>query len=119
VTPTGSSQPALAGAVQSSPSVDAYGAPSVTNLHISGTPKVGQTLRAEYTFSSNGSGADASTFQWQWKDGETWKNAAAAGNTARTFTLPDSYAGYSVRVVVTPKGSSHPALAEVAQESSA
>ncbi|MBE4947035.1 hypothetical protein, partial [Enterobacter cloacae complex sp. P1B] len=35
VTPTGSSQPALAGAVQSSPSVDAYGAPSVTNLHIS------------------------------------------------------------------------------------
>ncbi|MBE4992454.1 hypothetical protein INF73_11290, partial [Enterobacter cloacae complex sp. P6RS] len=40
VTPTGSSQPALAGAVQSSPSVDAYGAPSVTNLHISGTPKV-------------------------------------------------------------------------------
>ncbi|MBM3081446.1 hypothetical protein JRW33_20585, partial [Enterobacter cloacae complex sp. P13RS] len=38
VTPTGSSQPALAGAVQSSPSVDAYGAPSVTNLHISGTP---------------------------------------------------------------------------------
>ncbi|WP_190325245.1 inverse autotransporter beta domain-containing protein [Enterobacter bugandensis] len=119
VTPTGSSQPALAGAVQSSPSVDAYGAPSVTNLHISGTPRVGQTLRAEYTFSSNGSGADASTFQWQWKDGETWKNAAAAGNTARTFTLPDSYAGYSVRVVVTPKGSSHPALAEVAQESSA
>ncbi len=119
VTPTGSSQPALAGAVQSSPSVDAYGAPSVTNLHISGTPRVGQTLRAEYTFSSNGSGADASTFQWQWKDGETWKNAAAAGNTARTFTLPDSYAGYSVRVVVTPKGSSHPALAGVAQESSA
>ncbi|PJD11404.1 hypothetical protein B9Q19_13070 [Enterobacter bugandensis] len=119
VTPTGSSQPALAGAVQSSPSVDAYGAPSVTNLHISGTPRVGQTLRAEYTFSANGSGADASTFQWQWKDGETWKNAAAAGNTARTFTLPDSYAGYSVRVVVTPKGSSHPALAGVAQESSA
>ncbi|MRE95260.1 hypothetical protein GIJ63_17915 [Enterobacter bugandensis] len=119
VTPTGSSQPALAGAVQSSPSVDAYGAPSVTNLHISGTPRVGQTLRAEYIFSANGSGADASTFQWQWKDGETWKNAAAAGNTARTFTLPDSYAGYSVRVVVTPKGSSHPALAGVAQESSA
>ncbi|BBW25681.1 hypothetical protein STN0717ENT56_08370 [Enterobacter bugandensis] len=119
VTPTGSSQPALAGAVQSSPSVDAYGAPSVTNLHISGTPRVGQTLRAEYTFSANGSGADASTFQWQWKDGETWKNAAAAGNTARTLTLPDSYAGYSVRVVVTPKGSSHPALAGVAQESSA
>jgi hypothetical protein len=119
VTPTGSSQPALVGAVQSSPSVDAYGAPSVTNLHISGTPRVGQILRAEYTFSSNGSGADASTFQWQWKDGETWQNAAAAGNTARTFTLPDSYAGYSVRVVVTPKGSSHPALAGVAQESSA
>ena len=119
VTPTGSSQPALAGAVQSSPSVDAYGAPSVTNLHISGTPRVGQTLNAEYTLTANGSGADASTYQWQWKDGETWKNAAAAGNTARTFTLPDSYAGYSVRVVVTPKGSSHPALAGVAQESSA
>ena len=119
VTPTGSSQPALAGAVQSSPSVDAYGAPSVTNLHISGTPRVGQTLNAEYTLTANGSGADASTYQWQWKDGETWKNAAAAGNTARTFTLPDSYAGNSVRVVVTPKGSSHPALAGVAQESSA
>ncbi|EMN8660244.1 hypothetical protein RNP97_003153, partial [Enterobacter bugandensis] len=104
---------------QSSPSVDAYGAPSVTNLHISGTPRVGQTLNAEYTLTANGSGADASTYQWQWKDGETWKNAAAAGNTARTFTLPDSYAGNSVRVVVTPKGSSHPALAGVAQESSA
>ncbi|WP_320727876.1 inverse autotransporter beta domain-containing protein [Enterobacter sp. 118C5] len=119
VTPTGSSHPALAGAVQSSPSVDVYGAPSVTNLHISGTPRVGQTLRAEYTFTANGTGPDASTFQWQWKDGEAWRNAAAAGNTARTFTLPDSYAGYSVRVVVTPKGSSHPSPAGVAQESSA
>ncbi|MCM7354544.1 hypothetical protein M8R50_16580, partial [Enterobacter bugandensis] len=81
------------------------------------TPEVGQTLRAEYTFKANGAGTDASTFQWQWKDGETWKNAAAAGNTARTFTLPDSYAGYSVRVVVTPKGSSQPALAGVMQQS--
>ncbi len=119
VTPTGSSHPALAGAVQSSPSVDVYGAPSVTNLHISGTPRVGQTLRAEYSFTANGTGPDASTFQWQWKDGEAWRNAAAAGNTARTFTLPDSYAGFSVRVVVTPKGSSHPAVVGVAQESSA
>ncbi|MGU3485091.1 hypothetical protein ACLBW0_24845, partial [Enterobacteriaceae bacterium C34A] len=32
-----------------------------------------------------------------------WKNAE--DGTARTFTLPDSYAGHSVRVVVTPKGS--------------
>ena len=97
--------------------MEIYGAPLVTDLHISGTPKVGQTLSAEYTFSANGSGADASTYQWQWKDGETWKNAAAAGNTARTFTLPDSYAGYSVRVVVTPKGSSHPSLTGTLQES--
>ncbi len=80
---------------------------------------MGQTLRAEYSFTANGTGPDASTFQWQWKDGEAWRNAAAAGNTARTFTLPDSYAGFSVRVVVTPKGSSHPAVVGVAQESSA
>ncbi|MDY0417829.1 hypothetical protein PYW49_09120 [Enterobacter sp. 170198] len=64
---------------------------------------MGQTLRAEYTFTANGSGSDASTWQWQWKDGQTWRNVA--GGTARTFTLPDSYAGYDVRVAVTPKGS--------------
>ncbi|MBE3497159.1 hypothetical protein IM265_21590, partial [Enterobacter cloacae complex sp. P17RS] len=108
VIPEGSSQPQLQGDTQHSPAVDAYGAPSITNLHISGTPKVGQTLSAEYTFTANGSGTDASSFQWQWQDGATWKNAA--GGTARTFTLPDSYAGYSVRVVVTPKGSSQPSL---------
>ncbi|MGU3489437.1 inverse autotransporter beta domain-containing protein, partial [Enterobacter bugandensis] len=78
------------------------GTPSVTGLSISGTPQTGQTLRAEYTFTANGTGTDASTFQWQWKDGEVWKNAE--DGTARTFTLPDSYAGHSVRVVVTPKG---------------
>ncbi|MDO2442698.1 inverse autotransporter beta domain-containing protein [Enterobacter nematophilus] len=115
VVPGGSTQPSLPGAVQNSPAVDVYGAPSVTDLHISGTPKVGQTLRAEYTFKANGAGTDASTFQWQWQDGVAWKNAA--GGTASTFTLPDSYAGYSVRVVVTPKGSSHPLLTGVAQES--
>ncbi|HDS2774972.1 TPA: inverse autotransporter beta domain-containing protein [Enterobacter bugandensis] len=115
VTPKGSSQPSLTGAVQDSPTMAAYGAPSITNLHISGTPKVGQTLSAEYTFTANGSGTDASSFQWQWQDGATWKNAA--GGTARTFTLPDSYAGYSVRVVVTPKGSSQPSLTGVVQDS--
>ena len=85
--------------------VEVYGAPLVTDLRISGTSEVGQTLKAEYTFTANGAGTDVSTFQWQWQDGEEWKNAAAAGNTARTFTLPDSYAGYDVRVAVTPKGS--------------
>ena len=115
VTPKGSSQPSLTGVAQESPAVDAYGTPSLTGLHITGTPKVGQTLRAEYTFTANGAGSDASTFQWQWQDGATWKNAA--GGTARTFTLPDSYAGYSVRVVVTPKGSSQPSLTGVVQES--
>ncbi|WP_190321710.1 hypothetical protein, partial [Enterobacter hormaechei] len=84
-------------------------------LLISGTPKVGQTLRAEYTFTANGAGTDASSFQWQWQDGAAWKNAA--GGTARTFTLPDSYAGYSVRVVVTPKGSSQPSLTGAVQDS--
>ena len=115
VIPEGSSQPQLQGDTQHSPAVDAYGAPSITNLHISGTPKVGQTLRAEYTFTANGAGTDASSFQWQWQDGATWKNAA--GGTARTFTLPDSYAGYSVRVVVTPKGSSQPSLTGAVQDS--
>ena len=119
VTPKGSRQPALSGAVQHSPAVDGYGAPSVTSLKISGTPEVGQTLTALYSFNANGAGTDASTFQWQWKDGEAWKNAAAAGNTAKSFTLPDSYAGYSVRVVVTPKGSSHPLLTGTVQESQA
>ena len=119
VTPKGRRQPALSGAVQHSPAVDGYGAPSVTGLKISGTPEVGQTLTALYSFNANGAGTDASTFQWQWKDGEAWKNAAAAGNTAKSFTLPDSYAGYSVRVVVTPKGSSHPLLTGTVQESQA
>ncbi|WP_190322558.1 hypothetical protein, partial [Enterobacter hormaechei] len=91
VTPKGSSHPSLTGTLQESQAVMAYGTPAVEDVRTSGTPEVGQTLRAEYTFSANGSGADASTYQWQWKDGETWKNAAAAGNTARTFTLPDSY----------------------------
>ncbi|WP_190322561.1 hypothetical protein, partial [Enterobacter hormaechei] len=63
-------------------------------------------LSAEYTFTANGSGTDASSFQWQWQDGATWKNDA--GGTAKTLTLPDSYAGYDVRVAVTPKGSGQP-----------
>jgi hypothetical protein len=103
VTPKGGSQPSLTGTVQESQPVAVYGVPSVTGLRISGTPEVGQTLRAEYTFTANGSGSDASTWQWQWKDGQAWRNVA--GSTARTFTLPDSYAGYDVRVAVTPKGS--------------
>ncbi|WP_414630041.1 hypothetical protein, partial [Enterobacter bugandensis] len=106
VTPKGSSQPSLTGAVQNSPAVAVYGMPSVTGLRISGTPEVGQTLRAEYTFTANGAGTDVSSFQWQWKDGQTWRNVA--GGTAKTFTLPDSYAGYDVRVAVTPKGSGQP-----------
>ncbi|WP_163304766.1 inverse autotransporter beta domain-containing protein, partial [Enterobacter ludwigii] len=95
--------------------VELYGAPLVTDLHISGTPEVGQTLRAEYTFTANGAGTDISTFQWQWQDGAAWKNVA--DGTARTFTLPASYAGYSIRVVVTPKGSTPSALTGVVQES--
>ncbi|MBE5005331.1 hypothetical protein INF66_02165, partial [Enterobacter cloacae complex sp. P5RS] len=99
-------QPSLTGTVQNSPAVAVYGMPSVTGLRISGTPEVGQTLRAEYTFTANGAGTDVSSFQWQWKDGQTWRNVA--GGTAKTFTLPDSYAGYDVRMAVTPKGSGQP-----------
>ncbi|MBE3497160.1 hypothetical protein IM265_21595, partial [Enterobacter cloacae complex sp. P17RS] len=67
------SQPSLTGAVKNSPAVAVYGMPSVTGLRISGTPEVGQTLRAEYTFTANGAGTDVSSFQWQWKDGQTWR----------------------------------------------
>ncbi len=119
VTPKGSSQPALSGAMQESAAVAVYGAPEVKDLHIAGTPEAGKTLRAEYTFMANGSGTDASAFQWQWLSGATWKNAAAAGSTAREFMLPASYAGYSVRVVVTPKGSSQPQLQGEVQQSAA
>ncbi|WP_049001587.1 hypothetical protein, partial [Enterobacter bugandensis] len=75
----------------------------------SGTPEVGQTLRAEYTFTANGSGADASTYIWARYERTSWM--PIEGATGREYTLQAGDAGYSIKAVVTPTGSSQPALA--------
>jgi hypothetical protein len=96
------------GSEQISEPVQVYGAPVVSVPVISGIKEVNKPLTAEYSFTANGTGNNASTYRWQWSsDGKTgWKDSSETSDYQnRVFTPNDSYSGYWVRVKVTPKGS--------------
>ncbi|MDL4915035.1 MAG: inverse autotransporter beta domain-containing protein [Enterobacterales bacterium endosymbiont of Blomia tropicalis] len=113
VTPVGKLHPVLAGAQVISNVVTMYGAPSVANVKAPATSLAGKELDVTYDYSGNGSGSDASSYQWEYRqtpsEGWTVPQSNAAKN--RKWTPDASYAGYQVRLTVTPKGSLHPELA--------
>ncbi|WP_235211374.1 hypothetical protein, partial [Serratia marcescens] len=86
------------------------GTPSIETVRVSpaGNVRINTTLTASYSgFTGNGAGADVSTFQWYWRKiaDSHWQKATEHGSVERQFTPDASYAGYEVRVGVTPKGS--------------
>jgi hypothetical protein len=78
-------------------------APSVLALAVSGTPKVGAILTADYTFSSDYNAEDRSIFRWQQDSGGDGNFTDIAGETSRTFVPTDNNIGNKIRVLVTPK----------------
>jgi adhesin/invasin len=72
------------------------GAPTASNVSISGTPQVGATLTGNYTYSDvDGDAQGTSTFRWL-------RNGAAIGATARTYVLVAADEGASIVFEVTP-----------------
>ncbi len=78
-------------------------APSVLALAVSGTPKVGAALTADYTFSSDYDAEDRSIYQWQQDNGGNGNFIDIAGETSRTFVPTYDNVGNKIRVLVTPK----------------
>ncbi|MBF1995135.1 inverse autotransporter beta domain-containing protein [Serratia symbiotica] len=88
--------------------VSAYGMPVVKNITLSRTGNVliGSTLAATYDFYNQGTGSNASLFQWYYKSGEgKWLAPLAAEAKKLRWTPDSSYKGYEVRLGITPKGS--------------
>ncbi|MCW7684825.1 hypothetical protein OM409_24045, partial [Serratia bockelmannii] len=89
------------------------GTPSIETVRVfpAGNVRINTTLTASYSgFTGNGAGADVSTYQWYWRKiaDSRWQKATEHGSVERQFTPDASYAGYEVRVGVTPKGSQKP-----------
>jgi hypothetical protein len=75
----------------------AAAAPTAVDVHITGTPTVGQNLTGVYTFyDEDGSPEGTSLFQWK-RDG-----VDIAGATAKVYALVGADQGRSVSFVVTP-----------------
>ncbi|MEW5562008.1 hypothetical protein AB1287_17460, partial [Enterobacter asburiae] len=113
VTPKGKNQ-TVQGEEVFSNAVSIYGTPSITSVSVSpsATAIVKAPLQASYTgFNAQGTGADDSRYQWYWRktgSNDVWQPAQKDGNTSKTFVTDVSYAGYEVRVGVTPVGSAKP-----------
>ena len=79
-------------------------APVATNVQISGTAQVGQTLIGSYTYSDvNGDLEGVSTFKWYRSDDAAGTNKAAiSGATTLTYTLQAADSGKYISFEVTP-----------------
>lgn len=88
-------------------------APAATNVSISGTPTVGQTLTGNYTYNdTNGDTESGSTYKW------LRNGTAISGATSKTYVLTSSDQGCSIIFEVTPKTTVAP-IAGTAVQSSA
>ncbi|OON34684.1 hypothetical protein BTJ39_23540 [Izhakiella australiensis] len=112
VTPKGSLHPDLTGTPVSSNPVSIYAAPSVANVKAPAQKAAGMELDVTYDYKANGSGSDASSYQWEYRQtpSEGWTVPQSNAAKSRKWTPDASYAGYEVRLTVTPKGSLHPDL---------
>ncbi|RYM58197.1 hypothetical protein BSQ98_24650, partial [Serratia liquefaciens] len=62
-----------------------------------------------YNYNPNGAGSDVSTYQWEYLEGGRWKVPNTPAAKKKEWTPDASYAGYSVRLSVTPKGGANSA----------
>lgn len=95
-------------------------APVASNVSISGTANVGETLTGNYTYSdANGDVEGTSTFKWYRSDDALGKNKTEIeGATGKTYALKDADAGKYISFEVTPVDSSTVAMKGTAVESS-
>ncbi|MCS3414678.1 MULTISPECIES: hypothetical protein [Serratia] len=88
-----------------------FAAPTVKDVKAeSATVEAGKSLGVSYTFVSNGTGGDVSTYQWKYREGTSgdWK-APQSADAKKQDWIPDvSYRGYQVRLTITPTGKLHP-----------
>ncbi|KAB2690368.1 hypothetical protein [Brucella intermedia] len=112
VTPKGSLHPELVGDPVESNSVEIFGKPAVHDLQAPASGHPGEELQVNYWFEENGAGNDVSAFQWMYRKGTSGAWTAPQDENAkhRRWTPDNSYVGYQVRLVVTPKGNLHPEL---------
>jgi hypothetical protein len=91
------SVPAVSGATPDTP-------PTATNILISGSPVVGQTLTGSYTYNDiNGDPEQGTTFQWYRADDNIGTNEAAiSGATSTTYILQAADENKYIRLGVTP-----------------
>lgn len=82
-------------------------APTAENLHISGTAKKGETIRAEYDFTASDGGTDASEIKWYRSDEVSGGSAASKTEVAqgREYTVSDEDAGKYLILEVLAKSS--------------
>ncbi|WP_176504268.1 inverse autotransporter beta domain-containing protein [Enterobacter sp. CC120223-11] len=110
VTPKGSAQ-SVTGTEVFSRSASVYGTPKIGSVSTSpqGTVQPDTTVTASYTgYDAQGTGSDDSRYQWYYRSSGSsgsWSAAGKSDATQRSFRVDSSYAGYDVRVGVTPKGS--------------
>ncbi|WP_193311928.1 inverse autotransporter beta domain-containing protein [Rouxiella sp. S1S-2] len=103
VTPTNSS--GLKGELASAPSFGPVIAlPSISNLSISGTPRVGETLSANYTLQNGDAGKTEKTMTWERTSGSN--PGTIPGATLRKYTLTKDDIGAEIRFHVTATNSS-------------
>ncbi|MBV4483810.1 invasin domain 3-containing protein [Pseudomonas khavaziana] len=103
ITPKGQNQ-SLEGDIAYSNSITIYEKPVVSNVQVVGTGEANSSLDATYTYEGNGTGTDASKYQWKYKNGNDWIAPVAAAAKNINWTPDSTYAGYQVRLEITPKG---------------
>lgn len=110
VTPRGS-MPGAVGDEKFSKPITVYGKPFITSVKVApdGNVPINNLLTAHYEgFDAQGTGNDASTYQWyRRKVGASggWSIANRPDAKSQTFTPPTTYVGFEIRVGVKPKGS--------------
>ncbi|MBX9285616.1 hypothetical protein, partial [Serratia marcescens] len=90
-----------------------FAAPTVKGVKAkSTTVEAGKSLGVSYTFVANGTGDDASTYQWMYREETSgdWKAPQSADAKELDWKPDASYAGYQVRLTITPTGKLHPEL---------
>ena len=79
--------------------------PSVTDVSISGEPKIGQRLTVDYQF-AGGNGTDACIYQWKSADAIDGEYIDIANAVTKTFALTKEYVGKYIQCVVTARDNS-------------
>ncbi|MCS3414698.1 beta-prism lectin domain-containing protein [Serratia marcescens] len=113
ITPKGALHPELPGVPTDGPEISIFAAPAVKDVKVTSTTvEAGKSLGVSYAFVTNGTGTDASTYQWKYRQGTSgdWTTPQSADAKKQDWKPDATYAGYQVRLTITPKGALHPEL---------